>query len=175
MLKQGIIEPSCFDWSNPIVTIKKPNADYRFYLDFRKVNKITKKDLYPIPSMNEILVTLRSAKFIEKIDLKSAYLQISLKENSKTITAFTVPGKGMYQFKGMPFGLTNAPTTFQRLIDMFITPDLKPNVFCYLDDIIIATQNFDEHLKYLNLVLDKIKEANLTIGLNKCDARLFRN
>ena len=101
--------------------------------------------------------------------MKSAYLQITLEENSKPITAFTVPGKGMYQFKRMPFGLTNAPATFQRLMDKVITPDLKPNVFCYPEDIIIVTQNFDDHLKYFNLVLDKIKKANLAIGLNKCE------
>ena len=158
MLKQGIIEPSCSDWSNPIVMIKKPNGEYRFCLDFRKVNKITKKKSYPIPQMKEILDTLRSVKSISKIYLKSAYLQIPLEENSKLITAFTVPGKGMYQFKWMPFVLTNAPGTFQRLMDKTITPDLKPNVFCYLDDIIIVTQNFDDHLKYLNLVLDEIKK-----------------
>ena len=96
-------------------------------------------------------------------------MQIPLEENSEPITAFTVPGKGMYQFKRMPFGLINAPATFQRLMDKVITPDLKPNVFCYLDEIIIVTQNFDDHLKYLNLVLDKIEEANLTRGLNKCE------
>ena len=152
MLEQGIIESSCSECLNPIVMIKKPNGEYRFCLDFIKVNKITKKDLYPFPLKNEILDTLRSAKFISKIDLKSAYLQIPLEENSKSITAFTVPGKGMYQFRRMPFGLTNAPATFQRLMDKVITPDLKPNVFCYLDDIIIVTQNFDDHLKYLSLI-----------------------
>ena len=140
-----------------------------FVLIFKKVNKITKKYLYPISLINEILDTLRSKKFISKTDLKSAYLQIPLEENSKPITAFTVPGNGMFQFKQMPFGLTNAPATFQRLMDKVITPDLKPNVFYYLDDIIIITQNFDDHLKYLSLVLDKIKKANLTIGLNKCE------
>ena len=101
--------------------------------------------------------------------MKSVYLQVRLEENSKPITAFTVPGKRMYQFKRMPFGLTNAPATFQRLMDKVITPDLKPNVFCYPEDIIIVTQNFDDHLKYSSLELDKINEANLTIGLDKCE------
>ena len=120
--------------------------------------------------MNEILDTFRSEKFISKIDLKSAYLQIPLEQNSKPTKAFTVPGKGMYQFKRMPFGLTNAPAAFQRLMDKVITPDLQPNVFCNLDDIIIVTQNFDDHLKYLSLVLDKIEKANLTIGLDICES-----
>ena len=91
--------------------------------------------------------------------MKSAYFQIPSEENSKPITAFTIPGKGMYQFKRIPFGLTTAPATFQRLRDKIVTPDLKQSVFCYLDDIIIVTKNFDDHLNYLNLVLDKIKKA----------------
>ena len=92
MLKQGIIEPSGSEWSNPIVMIEKPNGEYMFCRNFRKVNKIIKKYLYLIPLMNEILDSLLSAKFISKIDSKSAYF----KERSKHITAFTVPGKGMY-------------------------------------------------------------------------------
>ena len=75
----------------------------------------------------------------------------------------------MYQFKRMPSGPANALVTSQSMINKVITPDLKPNVFCYLDDIIIVTQNFNDHLKYLNLVLDKTKEANLSIELNKCE------
>ena len=98
---------------------------------------------------------MRSAKYISKIDVRSAYHQIPLEEESRKITAFTVPGKGMYQFKRMPFGLTNAPATLQRIMDKIITPDLKPNVFCYLDDIIIVSKNFEEHLKTLEIVLEK--------------------
>ena len=75
----------------------------------------------------------------------------------------------MYQFKRMPFGLTNAPATFQRLMDKIITPDLKPNVFCYLVDIIIVTKNFEEHLKTLEIVLEKINQARLTVNLEKCE------
>ena len=75
----------------------------------------------------------------------------------------------MYQFKRMPFGSTNAPATFQRLMDKIITLDLKPNVFCYLDDIIIVTKNFEEHLKTLETVLEKINEAGLTINLEKSE------
>ena len=129
MLKPDIIESSCFDWSNPHVMIKKPSAHYRFCFDFRKVNKITKKYFYRIPLMNEILYTLPSATFISKIDLMPAYLQIPLEGSSNPITAFTVPGKGMYQFKRMPFGLTNGLASFQRLMNKIITPDLKQTFF----------------------------------------------
>ena len=95
MLEEDVIEPSNSNWSNPVVMIKKPNGKYRFCLDFRKVNKITKKDLYPITIMSEILDALRSARYILKIDLRSAHHQIPLEEESRKITAFTVPGKGM--------------------------------------------------------------------------------
>ena len=80
VLEEDVIEPSNSDWLNPVVTIKKPNGKYRSCLDFRKVNKITKKDLYPIPIMAEILDALRSAKYISKIDLRSAYHQILLEK-----------------------------------------------------------------------------------------------
>ena len=104
MLEEDAIEPWYSDWLNPILMIRKPNGKYRFCLDFRKVNKITKKELYPIPIMAEILDALRSAKYLSKIDLRSAYHQIPLEEELRKIRAFTVPGKGMYQFKRMPFG-----------------------------------------------------------------------
>ena len=90
-----------------------------------------------------------------------------LKEESRQITAFTVPGKGMYQFKKMTFGLTNAPAIFQRLMKKIITPNLKHNVFCHLDDIIVVTKNYEEHLKRLETVLEKTNKEKLTISLEK--------
>ena len=93
MVEEDVIEPSNSDWSNPVVMIKKPNGKYRFCLDFKKINKITIKYLYPIPIMEEILNALKSAKYISEIDLRSAYHQIPLEEESRKITVFTVPGK----------------------------------------------------------------------------------
>lgn len=92
-----------------------------------------------------------------------------MEESSKPIGAFTVPGKGIYQFKPMPFDLTNTPATFHRLMDKITTLGLKANVFCYLDEIVIVTKNFDHHLKYLNIVLEKCNYAILTISPNKCE------
>ena len=99
ILEEDVIEPLNNDLSNPAIMIKKPNRIYKFCLDFRKVNKITKKDLYQILIMTEILDALRSAKYISKIDLRSAYHQIPLEKESKKIIAFTEPGKGMYRFE----------------------------------------------------------------------------
>ena len=90
-------------------------------------------------------------------------------EESRQYTAFAIPGSGLWQFKRMPFGLTNAPATFQRLIGALFGPKMEPNVFGYLDDIIIATDTFEEHQKWLEIVLTKIRDAQLTVNWKKCE------
>ena len=168
-LRNDIVEPSTSDWSSPIVMVRKPNGTYRLCMDFRKLNAVTKKDAYPLAYMNGILDKLRCARFISTIDLSQAYHQVPLNKKSREYTAFTVPGLGLLQFKRMPYGLTNAPATFQRLLDRIITPDMEPYAFAYLDDIIIATETFEEHLHWLDKVLHKLREANLTINRDKCE------
>lgn len=168
MLEQGVIERCESEWSNPVVMVKKEDK-YRFCLDFRKVNMITKKDVYPIPLMSNILDKLKSAMYISKIDLSKAFHQIPLTKESKAITAFRVPGKGLFQFTRMPFGLTNAPATFQRLMDKLIGPELEPHVFAYLDDIIIVTEDFQDHLVWLKLVLETLEKAGLVINPDKSE------
>ncbi|KAL6419699.1 hypothetical protein ACFW04_011264 [Cataglyphis niger] len=167
MLATGIIEPSKSEWSSPVVMIKKSNGTYRFCLDFRKLNAVSKKDAYPLPYMNSILDKLRAARYISTIDLSQAYFQIPLESKSRELTAFTVPGKGLFHFTRMPFGLTGAPATFQRLLDRLIGPEMEPHAFAYLDAIVIVTRTFEEHLIWLKRVLDRITEANLTINPEK--------
>jgi hypothetical protein len=109
ILAAGIIEPSKSEWLSPIVM---PNDSYRFCLDFRKLNSVSKKDAYPLPYMNAILDKLRAARYISTIDLSQAYFQIPLEKNSHELTAFTVQDKGLFYFTRMPYGLTGAPATF---------------------------------------------------------------
>ena len=118
---------------------------YRFCVDFRRLNSVTKKDAYPLPFVSSILDRLRGAKFISSLDVKSAYWQVPVKADSREFTAFTVPG-GLYQFKRMPFGLTNAPATWQRVIDRAIDPSLSESSFVYLDDIVVISSTFEAHL-----------------------------
>jgi len=146
LLGLGIIEESKSEWSNPLVVVQKANGSTRLCIDARKLNEITVKDEYPLPNINRILAQLRSSKFLSSIDLKDAFFQIPLAEDSRHKTAFAVPGHGFYQFARCPFGLSNSPKTMCRLMDRVIGCSLEPFVFTYLDDIIIATEDFDSHI-----------------------------
>lgn len=168
MLRLGVIEPSKSPWSSPVCLVKKKDDSYRFCIDFRKLNFVTRKDSYPIPYISAILDRLRNARFISSIDIKSAFWQIPLSQSSRELTAFTVPGRNLYQFVRMPFGLTNAPATWQRVVDRVLGADLENNVMVYLDDIIIISRSFSEHLQILGCVFDRLKEAGLVVSVDKC-------
>lgn len=168
MLELGIVEPSKSDWSSPILLLDKPDGSRRFCVDFRKVNQVSKKDAYPLPMVSTILDRLRGARYLSSLDIKSAYWQIPLEENSKEKTAFTIPGRGLFQFNTMPFGLSNAPATWQRLVDNVLGVDLEPFVFVYLDDIIAVTPTFEQHLQVLSEIFTRVREAKLTLNKDKC-------
>lgn len=168
MLAEGVIEPSSSPWSSPVVIVRKKDGKYRFCIDFRKINEITAKDAYPLPYINAILDKLRAARYISSIDLRHGYWQIPLSPASKPVTAFTVPGRGLYQFTVMPFGLHSAPATFQRLLDSIIGPDLEPHAFAYLDDIIVLGETFEGHLENLREVFRRLRAANLQLNPDKC-------
>ena len=169
MYNGGVIERSASDYSSAPVMIRKPNGTYRFCVDYRDLNKVTRRDAYPIPNMDMILDKLRQARYLTKIDLRQAYHLIPLEKASRKYTAFAVPGSGLWQFTRMPFGLMNAPSTFQRLIDTLLGPKMQPNVFGYLDDIIIATESFDDHLYWIEVVLKGLVGAGLEVNREKCE------
>lgn len=168
MLEMGVVEPSSSSWNNPTLLTPKTNGEMCFCLDSRKLNAVSKKDAYPLPYISNILDQLRDARYLSSIDLKSSFWQIALDESSKEKTAFTVPGRGLFQFKVMCFGLTSAPTTQQRLMDNLFGPEFNGKVFAYLDDIIIATSSFSSHIHLLHKVKERLKFAVLTSTLSKC-------
>lgn len=168
MLAEGIIEPSDSAWSSPVVLPRKKDGQYRFCIDFQKVNEVSKKDAYPLPFINSILDKLRRARYISSIDLRHGYWQVPLSKESKPITAFTVPSRGLYQFRVMPFGLHSAPATFQRLMDKIIGPDLDPYCFAYLDDIVVLGDTFEHHLEMLREVFRRLRNASLKLNPDKC-------
>jgi len=169
MLENGIIEPSRSAWSLPIVVIKKKDGFYRFCIDFRKINEVTEKDAYSLLHVTVTLDKLRGARYLSILDLKSGYWQTPLHPESRFVTAFTVPGKGLFQFRVMPFGLHSAPATFQWLLDEILGSELKPNVLMYLDDIIIVSQTFEDHLRHLAEVFRRLRETKLRLNpVNVC-------
>lgn len=168
MLALGVVRESNSPWNSPVLLVAKSNGDYRLCFDGRKLNSVTKRDAYPLPYVSDILNKLRDAKYLTSIDLKSAFWQIPLEESSREKCAFTVPGKGLFEFTRMPFGLNNSAQTQQRLMDKIFPETLQPNVFTYLDDIIIVTKTFEDHLRILRDVYDRLKRAGLTINIDKC-------
>lgn len=143
----------------PIVLVKKKDGKFHFCIDFRKLNATSKKDAYPLPHITVTLNKLRGARYLSTLDLKNEYWQVRLTPESRPATAFTVPGRGLMQFRVMPFGLHSAPATFQRLLDTILGPELKPHVLVYLDDIIIASHTFEKHLQHLTEVFRRLRHA----------------
>ncbi|KAK9703188.1 Reverse transcriptase (RNA-dependent DNA polymerase) [Popillia japonica] len=134
MLRLGVVQKSSSPWSSPILMIPKKDGKYRFCVDYRKLNQVTKKDAYPLPYVSSTLDKLRDAKYLTSLDVKSAYWQIPVAPNSRQYTAFTVPNRGLFEFARLPFGLSNSPATWMRFIDRVLGPELEPNVFVYLSN-----------------------------------------
>lgn len=169
LLNAGQIEPSTSPYSAPIVLVRKKQGTYRLCIDYRQLNEHSIKDAYPLPQIDHILNKLRGARYISTLDLKQGYWQIPLTDSSRQYTAFIAPGRGLFQFKVMPFGHHSAPATFQRIMDNVIGPELSDFAVVYLDDIIIISRTFDEHLAHLKIVFQRLQEANLRLNPDKCE------
>lgn len=118
---------------------------------------MTKKDSYHLPFVDRILNMLRDAKCTSSIDLRSAFWQIPLDNKSRDKTAFAIPGRGLYQFRVFPFGLSNAAQAQQHLMDAVFEPELEPNIFVYLDYIIIVSATFEQHIRLLKEVARRLE------------------
>ena len=146
MMKNKLIEPSRSPWSSPIVLIKKKDGSIRFCVDYRRLNLISKKDVYPLPRIDDSLAVLSGSMWYSTLDLTAGYHQVPLGENSKDKSAF-ITESGLYQWNVMAFGLTNAPATFQRLMDAVLTGLKWRTLLVYMDDICLFSKDFSTHLK----------------------------
>ncbi|KAL4154312.1 hypothetical protein QTP88_000195 [Uroleucon formosanum] len=145
----NIIQPSESPWNTPLIVVsKKPdvygNPKYRVCVGFRRLNKLTIGDAYPIPRIDEILDQLGRSRYYTTLDLVSGYHQVSIKAEDRQKTAFSTD-KGHYEFRGMPFGLSGAPSTFQRLMNTALTGINGTKAFVYLDDIIVYASDLKDH------------------------------
>ena len=163
----GVIQKSCSAWSSPVVLIPKKDGSYRFCVDYRKLNNVTKKDVYPLPRIDDILDTLSGAKFFSTLDLAAGYWQIGLDPATSAKSAF-VTHQGLHEFVRMPFGMCNAPATFQRLMEVVLAGLLWKNCFVYIDDVLVCSNTFEEHLTHLKEVLSRLQQAGLRLKAKKC-------
>lgn len=166
MLENKIIEPSVSAWSSPCILVPKADGGIRFCTDFRKVNTLTRDDSYPIPRIDDCIDQVGKAKYVTKIDMLKGYWQIPMTERAKEISAFVTPD-GLFQYCVMLFGLKAAPATFQRLINGLISG--LDGCKAYLNDIIIYSDNWVEHLERLQALFERLSAANLTVNLAKSD------
>ncbi|CAF2655625.1 unnamed protein product [Rotaria sp. Silwood2] len=152
LLKNGIIEQSTSPWSSPVVLVKKKDGTTRFCVDYRRLNQITTKDAFPLPRIDAIYDQLTKATYFTKFDFKAGYFQVPLDKADRPKTAFSTRD-GHFQFKVLPQGLTNGPPTFQRIVNQILGRNRWKHVLAYIDDIIIYSQNFNEHLKHIEEVV----------------------
>lgn len=167
MLDDGIIEECESAWAAPIVLVPKSNGGYRFCVDYRRLNAVTKTDAYPMPRIDELLQSTKKGCVMSSCDLRSGYWQCRVKDQDKT--AFVTPF-GTYRFLRMPFGLKNAPATFQRLIDRFRSGSSLKDVIVltYLDDILVISESYARHLLDLRAVFNRLRLFKLRANRDKC-------
>lgn len=162
MLKMGIIEESDSPWASAYVLAKKKNGELRLCIDFRKLNDMTKKLVYPLPNIEECLESLSGKKYFSQLDFASGFWQIPMANNSKELTAFRTED-GLFQFTRMPFGLTNAPASFQRTMNAMLSGLKGLNLQVFIDDVCLASHNWQEHLDLLEKVFKLVIKSNLKL------------
>ncbi len=166
MLTAGIISPSTSAWGSPLLMVKKSDGTLRPVVDYRRLNRLTTVDPFPMPRIDDMLDGLASAQYISTLDLTKGYWQVPVAPESKAKTAF-VTQFGKYHFNVMPFGLMGAPAVFQRLMNS-IFGDAPDHVAAYMDDVVVFSSAWEEHLRHLDDALSRLEKAGLTVKAKKC-------
>ena len=169
MLDAGAIRNSASPYSSNVVIVRKKDGSIHFCVDFRKLNSRTIQDAYAIPRIEDSLHLLAGAKYFSKLDLRSGYWQVKVAEEDKCKTAFQAGTLGFFEFNRMPFGLCNAPATFQRLMERCMRDMNLRDCLIYLDDIVVFSSTFEEHIESLESVFRRLQTNNLKPKASKCE------
>ena len=169
LLKKGWIQPSTSPFGSPVLFVPKPDGSWRMCIDFRALNKLTIRNSWPLPRIDDLVEGLAKAKVFSSLDLAQGYHQIRISKEDVPKTAFKTPW-GLYEYKVLPFGLCNAPATFQRKMQEILAAETDEG-FCvaYLDDILVYSDSPEQHVEHLSRVLQRLREHRLYARLAKCD------
>ncbi|GJT38034.1 putative reverse transcriptase domain-containing protein [Tanacetum coccineum] len=165
---KGFIRPSSSPWGAPVLFVKKKDGSFRMCIDYRELNKLTIKNRYPLPRIDDLFDQLQGSSVYSKIDLRSGYHQLRVREKDIPITAFRTR-YGHYEFQVMPFGLTNAPAVFMDLMNRVCRPFLDKFVIVFIDDILIYSKNKEEHKEHLRIILELLQKEKLYAKFSKCE------
>ena len=168
MERTEVIRRSCSPYASPIVIAHKKDGSLRLCIDYRQLNSRTVRDAFPLPRIEEALDALGNASIFTTLDLTSGYWQVEVEEQDKHKTAFTTPS-GLYECNRMPFGLQNAPATFQRLMTTCLGDLNYSTCLLYLDDIIVFSSTFEEHIQRLHKVFSCLRQHGLKLKPSKCN------
>jgi hypothetical protein len=165
LIQKHFIRPSVSPWGEPVLLVKKKDDSVRLCVDYRQLNKVTIKNKYPLPRIDDMLDQLKGAAVFSKIDLRSGYHQIRIKSSDVSKTAFRKRYEH-YEFLVMPFGVTNAPAIFMDYINRIFQPYLDRFVIIFIDDILVYSKNPQEDAQHLRIVLDILRGKQL---FSKCE------
>ena len=167
MMAQGVIKQSSSPWASPVVLVEKRDGSHRFCVNYRRLNAVTKMDVFPLPRVDDTLDMLSRTQYFSTLDLTAGYWQVQMDKDSQEKTAFSTYS-GHYEFQVMPFGLSNAPATFSRLMETVLVGLNRNCCLVYLDDVLVIGKSFSEHLLNLRKVFERFREANLKLKPEKC-------
>ena len=167
LVDRGFIRPSISPWGAPMLFLKKKDGTWRLCIDYRQLNKVTIRNIYPLPRIDDLIDQLRGVKVLSKIDLRSGYYQLRIRESDIPKTAFRTR-YGHYEFLVMSFGLTNALAAFMDLMKWVFRPYLDRFVIVFIDDILVYSRSELEHERHLGLVLQTLRQHQLYAKFSKC-------
>jgi len=168
LLQSGSIQPSGSAYGAPVLFVPKPDGTLRMCIDYRELNRQTRKNKYPLPLIDELTDNLSGATVFSALDLTAGYYQFKLSPEDVPKTAFNTH-MGKYEYKVLPMGLTNAPAVFQTQMNKMFSPLLNSCVLIYLDDLLIFSKSVEDHLRDLRAVLSLLRQNKLRLKLRKCE------